>query len=165
MRFGLLALVSWAYVRLLLNFPITADLSAWHAGGTTLLPLGVVVALAAYGLYVSLAGPVIRTRSRAETGRSPMLLARRPLVHRRHEEPSRLARSAPAAKQVSRRAGSHSATTAIQPTPVRKAGQIGPDRFAFQEGNRSESAIPLDLMTPWRRSTQNGLKLKAAASG
>jgi len=60
-RFGLLAVVSFAFVRLLLTYPITADLSAWYAGSTTLLPLGVIVALASYGFYLSLAGrPLIR---------------------------------------------------------------------------------------------------------
>jgi hypothetical protein len=61
MRFGLLAVVSFAFVRLLLSYPITADLSAWHAAGTTLLPLGVIVVLAGYGFHLSLAGrPLIR---------------------------------------------------------------------------------------------------------
>lgn len=60
-RFGLLAVVSFMFVRLLLTYPITANLSAWHATSTTLLPLGVIVALAGYGFYVSLAGrPLIR---------------------------------------------------------------------------------------------------------
>ncbi|MBL7037767.1 MAG: serine/threonine protein kinase [Pirellulaceae bacterium] len=60
-RFGLLAVVSFMFVRLLLTYPITTDLSATYAVSTTLLPLGVVVALASYGFYVSLAGrPLIR---------------------------------------------------------------------------------------------------------
>lgn len=54
MRFGLVTVVSYTFVRLLLTFPITSDLSAWHATSTTLLPLGAIVALAAYGFYVSL---------------------------------------------------------------------------------------------------------------
>jgi serine/threonine-protein kinase len=61
LRFGLLAAVSYTFVRILLTFPITADLDAWHAGGTTLLPLGLIAALAAYGFYLCLAGrPLIR---------------------------------------------------------------------------------------------------------
>jgi serine/threonine-protein kinase len=61
MRFGLLAVIGYMYVRLLLTYPITADLSAWHAGSATLLPSGAIVALAGYGFYVSLAGrPLIR---------------------------------------------------------------------------------------------------------
>jgi len=60
-RFGLLAVVSYVFVRQLLTYPITADLFAWYADSATLLPLGVIVALAAYGFYVSLAGrPLIR---------------------------------------------------------------------------------------------------------
>jgi len=61
MRFGLVAVVCYTFVRLLLTFPITTNLSAWYAGSTTLLPVGVIVALAAYGFYLSLAGrPLIR---------------------------------------------------------------------------------------------------------
>ncbi|MFH1268990.1 MAG: protein kinase [Planctomycetota bacterium] len=61
MRFGLVAVIGYTYVRLLLTYPITADLSAWHAGSATLLPLGVIVALAGYSFYISLAGrPLIR---------------------------------------------------------------------------------------------------------
>ena len=61
MRFGLVAVVSYTLVRLLLTFPITANLSAWYADSTTLLPVGVIVALAAYGFYLSLAGrPLLR---------------------------------------------------------------------------------------------------------
>jgi len=60
-RFGLLAIVGYTYVRLLLTFPITSDLSAWYAGSATLLPLGVIVALAGYSFYLSTAGrPLIR---------------------------------------------------------------------------------------------------------
>ena len=60
-RFGLLAVVSFTFVRLLLTYPITTDLSTTYAVSTTLFPLGVVLALAGYGFYVSLAGrPLIR---------------------------------------------------------------------------------------------------------
>jgi hypothetical protein len=52
-RFGLVTLVSYAFVRFLLTFPLTTQLTAWHATGTTLFPLAVIVALAVYGFQVA----------------------------------------------------------------------------------------------------------------
>jgi serine/threonine-protein kinase len=60
-RFGLLAVVTYWLVRMLLSFPMTANLSAWQAGGTTLLPLAAILALAVCGFYLTQAGrPLIR---------------------------------------------------------------------------------------------------------
>lgn len=52
LRCGLLAVVGYGFVRQMLTFPITSDLSAWHAPLTTLFPLGVVLGLAAYCFYL-----------------------------------------------------------------------------------------------------------------
>jgi len=55
-RFGLLAFVATAVTyRLTTTFPITADFSAWYAGGS-LFSLIIVAALGVYGFYISLAG-------------------------------------------------------------------------------------------------------------
>jgi serine/threonine-protein kinase len=50
-RFGLVTMVIFVFVRLLLSFPLTPELSAWHAGGTTWLPLAVIAALALFGFH------------------------------------------------------------------------------------------------------------------
>jgi serine/threonine-protein kinase len=55
LRFGLLATVVLLLVRRLLVFPITADMSLWYAG-SGIFAIVVIVALAGYGFYVSLAG-------------------------------------------------------------------------------------------------------------
>ncbi len=54
-RCGLLAVVGYTFVRQMLIFPMTSDLSAWHASLSTFFPLGMIVALAGYGFYVSTA--------------------------------------------------------------------------------------------------------------
>jgi serine/threonine-protein kinase len=54
-RFGLLAATIMFYFMALLDFPLTSNLSAWHAGATV-VPVVTMVALAAYGFYLSLAG-------------------------------------------------------------------------------------------------------------
>ena len=55
-RFGFVALAVGLFVTdMLLNLPLTLDLSAWYAG-STLLPLLVVAALAVWGFYNALAG-------------------------------------------------------------------------------------------------------------
>jgi type II secretory pathway component PulF len=55
-RFGVVPLVVGAFtVDMLLNVPLTADLSAWYAG-TSLFALLSVVALAVWGFYHSLGG-------------------------------------------------------------------------------------------------------------
>ncbi len=55
-RFGLLALtVMFYFLGLFQMFPMTSDFSAWYAG-PTILPLVVMIGLAAYGFYLSLAG-------------------------------------------------------------------------------------------------------------
>jgi serine/threonine-protein kinase len=60
LRFGLLATVSLLLVRHLLTFPLTADLSAWYAG-SGVFAVGMIVLLAGYGCYTSLAGrPLFR---------------------------------------------------------------------------------------------------------
>jgi serine/threonine-protein kinase len=60
-RFGLVALVSYEFVRFLLRFPITSDLSAWHAAGATMFPAAVIVGLAVFGYWASRSGrPVLR---------------------------------------------------------------------------------------------------------
>jgi hypothetical protein len=58
-RFGLLAFISGIFVRfLLVSFPITTDLTVWYSDAAV-FPLAVVLAVAAYGFYVSLAGQKI----------------------------------------------------------------------------------------------------------
>jgi hypothetical protein len=52
-RFGVLAIITMDFVRTVLEFPITADLSAWYARDG-LLALGFLVALAGYGFWTSL---------------------------------------------------------------------------------------------------------------
>lgn len=52
-RFGVLAVIAMDLVRTTLDFPITADLSAWYARDG-LLALGFVLALAGYGFWTSL---------------------------------------------------------------------------------------------------------------
>jgi hypothetical protein len=52
-RFGLLAVVTLWFVRNLLWWPMTPDLSAWYAD-TGLMALAVIAALATYGFIVSL---------------------------------------------------------------------------------------------------------------
>ena len=60
-RFGLVTLVTFVFVRFLLNYPLTPELSAWHATGTTLFPLAVIAALALYGFHFARAGrPLFR---------------------------------------------------------------------------------------------------------
>jgi hypothetical protein len=58
-RFGLLAFAAAIFVRFfLVRLPITADLDAWYLGGT-LFGFAVVLAVAAYGFYTSLAGQAL----------------------------------------------------------------------------------------------------------
>jgi len=60
-RFGLVTLVTFVFVRFLFSFPLTPELSAWHATGTTLFPLAVIAALALYGFHFARAGrPLFR---------------------------------------------------------------------------------------------------------
>jgi hypothetical protein len=61
LRFGLLAMFFSQFFILMFNFfPITADLSAWHAG-STILSLFVASALILFGFKTSLAGqPLFR---------------------------------------------------------------------------------------------------------
>jgi serine/threonine-protein kinase len=55
-RFGLLAtMVAFLFQSVLLSYPITFDFSTWYAG-LSLLGLVLVMCLAAYGFYLSLAG-------------------------------------------------------------------------------------------------------------
>jgi hypothetical protein len=55
-RFGLLAVIAYNVVNLLLvQFPMTSDLSAWYAG-TGLFAMGLVVALAVYGFLTATGG-------------------------------------------------------------------------------------------------------------
>ena len=55
-RFGLLALISSQFFRLLLiTFPITTDFSVWYAS-STIFALVAGLAVASYAAYVSLAG-------------------------------------------------------------------------------------------------------------
>jgi predicted Ser/Thr protein kinase len=62
-RYGLLATVSAIFVlHLIIFYPVTSDLSAWYAGDF-LLALIVVLALAVYGFYISLAGQPVFRRS------------------------------------------------------------------------------------------------------
>ena len=53
-RFGLLATVSFALFAAVSAFPITTEFTAWYATGFVLY-LVVMVALAVYGFYTSLA--------------------------------------------------------------------------------------------------------------
>jgi hypothetical protein len=63
-RFGLVTLVSYTFVRFLLLFPMTTQLTAWHATGTTLFPLAAIIALACYGFHALRAGrPLFRRAS------------------------------------------------------------------------------------------------------
>ena len=43
------------YFMTLMDFPLTSDLSAWYAGAT-IVPALVMLGLAAFGFYTSLAG-------------------------------------------------------------------------------------------------------------
>jgi len=55
-RFGLLAtMVAAFYQSVLLNYPITLDVSSWYAG-LSLIGLALVMGLAVYGFYLALAG-------------------------------------------------------------------------------------------------------------
>jgi len=54
LRCGLLAVVGYTFVRQILTYPITSDLSAWHAPFSTLFPLSVVLGLAVYCFYLCL---------------------------------------------------------------------------------------------------------------
>jgi hypothetical protein len=60
-RYGLLALISAVFfLHLAIFFPITSDFSAWYAGDFV-LDLIILVALAVFGFYTSLAGePLFR---------------------------------------------------------------------------------------------------------
>jgi len=61
-RYGLVTLVSYTFVRFLLLFPLTTQLTAWHATGTTLFPIAAIVALAVYGVHVARAKrPLVRS--------------------------------------------------------------------------------------------------------
>ena len=52
-RFGLITGVAFIFAQQLLEvLPITPHLTSWHAGGT-LLALGSIVAVAAYGFFTS----------------------------------------------------------------------------------------------------------------
>lgn len=58
-RVGLLATVIASFVGLVLTFAaVTLDLSSWY-GGLALLPLGVLLAISAYGTVTALAGKSI----------------------------------------------------------------------------------------------------------
>lgn len=62
LRYGFLVVVILVVVQHLLEFPITANVSAWYAD-SGLFALGAVVGLAGFGLWVSLAGqPLFRDR-------------------------------------------------------------------------------------------------------
>jgi hypothetical protein len=62
-RWGLLPFVVGAFVSaLLFDFPATLDGSAWYFGNTLLL-LAIVVGLACWGLYTSMAGRLWRTEA------------------------------------------------------------------------------------------------------
>jgi hypothetical protein len=52
-RLGVLALITMSFVNLILQFPLSLDLSAWYARDG-LLALGFVLALAGYGFWTSL---------------------------------------------------------------------------------------------------------------
>ncbi|HEX8651530.1 MAG TPA: serine/threonine-protein kinase [Pyrinomonadaceae bacterium] len=55
-RFGLLAVIVWQFVFfLIMNWPITTNFSLWYASAT-IFALTVMVGLAVYGFYTSLAG-------------------------------------------------------------------------------------------------------------
>jgi hypothetical protein len=61
MRWGLLAYVVAVFASsLLLNAPVTLDMSAWYFGNATLL-VAIVVALATWGFYTSVSGRVWKT--------------------------------------------------------------------------------------------------------
>lgn len=62
-RFGVLAMIAtFVAYHLVVFYPITTDLSAWYAGDF-ILCVGLLLALAVYGFYTSLAGqPVFQTR-------------------------------------------------------------------------------------------------------
>ena len=53
---GLVALISYTCVRLMLNYPLTADFSKWYPAGTTVFPLAVILALAGWALYTAIQG-------------------------------------------------------------------------------------------------------------
>jgi hypothetical protein len=55
-RFGLVTLVTFVFVRLLLSFPLTPELSNWYAAATTLVPLAAIAGLALYGYHFARAG-------------------------------------------------------------------------------------------------------------
>jgi len=58
-RFGLLALYSFfLFVAMCSGFPMTSDFSSWYAG-STLFVFVVIMSLAIYGYYASLAGQKI----------------------------------------------------------------------------------------------------------
>jgi hypothetical protein len=60
-RFGLVTLVIFVFVRFLFSFPLTPDLTAWHATGTTIFPVAVIATLALYGFHFTRAGrPLFR---------------------------------------------------------------------------------------------------------
>jgi hypothetical protein len=55
-RFGLLAAMVWQlFFYLSIDYSLTTNLSAWYFG-TTLFALNIMVGLAVYGFYTSLAG-------------------------------------------------------------------------------------------------------------
>ena len=55
-RYGLLAMVSLSIFFNMGDFPITTNFTAWYATGF-IMQLAVLVAVAVYGFYTSLAGP------------------------------------------------------------------------------------------------------------
>ena len=61
-RFGVLPMMAAFFVsRILVPFPLTADLSAWYAG-SSLFAIAAVLALTGYALYTALAGrPLLKT--------------------------------------------------------------------------------------------------------
>jgi hypothetical protein len=65
-RFGLFAVVTTFVTNSLLNFPITTDSSAFYFGNG-LLAIVLVLALAVYGLYTSLANRVVIGAGRLRT--------------------------------------------------------------------------------------------------
>ena len=54
-RFGLLAFMMWSVFTMSDSFPLTTDFSAWYAG-RGLVCILLLLALASYGFYISLAG-------------------------------------------------------------------------------------------------------------
>jgi hypothetical protein len=65
LRFGLLAFVFCNFFTHFLEFPLTADSSAWYAG-TSLFLLLVLAAIAVYGFRIALAGRPLLSGARLD---------------------------------------------------------------------------------------------------